>query len=319
MERIKVLVAGCGSIGRRHLRVISERKDVTAGACDVNPQMLQEMKGISAEMELFDSAKPALSWNPDIVIVATPNHLHREWAVKAFEAGAHVLCEKPIANSLEDGNAIVNASRKYEKVLAVGYVQRFRPAIRYVHDLAAGGTMGTLVGGRAMMGTYLTLLSARSDFREKTFGALLVDYTHEIDYLRWIFGEVKEVIARGHNLGNKEKKTRPSLAALVLVFESGALATISLDYIQHPQRRTMEIYGDRKVAEADLQSNEVKVYDCDREGYQMIPCYTERDNWFRAEHQEMIDAVSEKRPPLVSGEDAIKALEIAVKAIEQIE
>ena len=312
------LILGLGSIGQRHLRVISERNDVVTAACDLNEEMLEEAKGISAKSELFDTPQRALAWEPDIVIVATPNHLHREWAVNAFEVGAHVLCEKPIADTLADGKAIVEASKGLNRVLAVGYTQRFRPAVRFVRELAAGGSMGTLIGGRAMVGTYLTLLSARSDFREQSFGALLVDYTHEFDYLRWIFGDVSEVVARGHSLGNKEKKTDPSLAAVILTFESGAIVTVNLDYIQHPQRRTMEIYGDRQVAEADLQSNEVRVFDCDRDGYRTIPCYTERDNWFREEHQDMIGAVTDGGPPLVGGEDALAALAIAVSANEQI-
>jgi predicted dehydrogenase len=319
VERIPILVVGCGSIGRRHLQVLAERRDMALAACDPESAARQAVCDLVPDAELFEDLAEALSrWRPQIVVVAAPNHLHRRVTEMSFAAGAHVLCEKPIADTVADGQAMVAAAQASGRVLAVGYTERYRPALEYVQREAASGELGSLIGGRAMVGTYNTLLCAKTGFRQETFGALLVDYTHEFDFLRWIFGDVEEIVARANNLGEKPKRCRPALAATLLRFENGAIVSVHMDYVQHPQRRQLEVYGDRKSLDLDLQTDTVKVFDCERDGYHTLLFDSDRNNRFRAEHQDMICAVLKGTQPRVTGLDAVKALEIAESAIAQI-
>ena len=91
-----------------------------------------------------------------------------------------------------------------------------------------------------------------------------------------------------------------------------------MDYVQHPERRALEVYGDRKTLDLDLETDSLRIYDCEQDGYRTMQYESERNNQFRMEHQDMIDAVVKGTPPRASGEDGIKALEIAEKAITQI-
>jgi predicted dehydrogenase len=237
-------------------------------------------------------------------------------AEAAFAAGAHVLCEKPIADTLEDGRAMVAAANASGKVLAVGYSERFRPALAHIFQMVASGELGTVVGGRAMVGTYNTLLCAKTDYRAHVSGALLVDYTHEFDFLRAIFGEVADVHCWANDLGGREKRCSPSLAATLLRFQSGAIVSVHMDYVQHPQRRTLEVYGDRRTLELDLETDILRVFDpAQPGGVHSLTFDHDRNNRFRAEHQDILDAVRSGRAPRVTGEDGLKALEIAVRAI----
>ena len=169
-----------------------------------------------------------------------------------------------------------------------------------------------------MVGSYNTLLCARTDFRQKTYGALLVDYTHEFDFLRWIFGEVETVRAMGHALGGKEKRCDPALAAILLRFASGAIVSVHMDYVQHPQRRSLEVYGDRKTLELDLQTDALRIFDSSQDGFLTRQFDPERNHRFRAEHQDMLNAVTQRTLPRVTGEDAVKALDVAESALAQI-
>ena len=315
---MRILVVGCGSIGQRHIGVLAERRDIELAACDTNEDALRIGGGLAPGVTEFRLLERALRWEPDVVVVATPNAAHREVTELSFEAGAHVLCEKPIADTVEDGNAMVAAAEKHQKVLAIGYSERYRPSIEYVHKQAASGALGNLVGGRAMVGTYNTLLCAKTDFRQKTFGALLVDYTHELDFLRWIFGDVQDVACMAHSLGEKEKRCDPGLAATLLRFVSGAIVSVHMDYLQHPQRRALEVFGDRKALVLDLQTDIVRVFDSERDGFHTLAFDADRNNRFRAEHQDIIDAATIGTLPRVSGVDGVRALEIADAAIAQL-
>ncbi|MCK5845706.1 MAG: Gfo/Idh/MocA family oxidoreductase, partial [Victivallales bacterium] len=145
---MKVLVIGCGSIGLRHLSNLSLRDDVDLAAFDPSPEAAGAVETLGGEIEFFDSETAAYEWTPELVVVATPNHLHMPGCLKAFESKAHVLCEKPLADTVANGERIVEAARNAEMVLAVGFTERYRESIQYIIDEAAGGVLGNIIGGR---------------------------------------------------------------------------------------------------------------------------------------------------------------------------
>lgn len=315
---MNVLVVGCGSIGRRHLRLLNERPDVALAACDVDAAARRPVNAIGPSIRFFADLDTALAWKPQIVVVANPNAQHAPTAIRALAAGAHVLCEKPLADSVANGRKMLAAARRRRKVLAVGYTERFRPSLQKVLEIARSGEMGRLTGGRALVGTYNTLLCARTGCRD-AFGTLLVDYTHEFDFLGAIFGKVQDVSCFAHRLGRKRLlTTNPTTAVTVLRYQSGALVSVHMDYVQHPQRRLLEVFGDRKTLELDLQANVLRLFDTRLEGFQSLHFEANRDNQFRAEHEDMMAAVLTGSPPCVTGEAGLQVLQIAEKAIRQI-
>jgi predicted dehydrogenase len=318
--KIKILVAGCGSIGLRHITCLLTRKDVEISAFDLNKEAGQKVRELDDRIIFFSDCDAALEQvQPLITIVCTPNSSHKEMTLKAFCAGSHVLCEKPLADTVADGVEMVEAAKIHSRFLAVGYTERFRESFDYITKKIKSGELGNLTGGRAMVGTYNTLLCAKSDFRSKVFGILIVDYTHEIDMLRSIFGEVKDVVCKANSVAVKELKATPSLASLLLEYESGALVSIHMDYVQHPQRRIMEFFGDKQVIEYDLQTDQVKVYDCNKKGYEVIQFDNIRNERFCLEHQDIINSVLNGTVPRVDGNGAVEVLKIAETALSQIQ
>lgn len=316
---MKFLIIGFGSIGRRHTKLLYERRDIAVGVFDINKSLEREVKKIGKEILFFKSLEEALKWKPEIAIVSTPDIYHAENAILCMKAGINVLCEKPLADTVENGIKMVKTARKYKKVLGVGYSERFRPSIEYIEKLVRNGKLGNLVGGRAMVGTYNTLLCAKTDYYIKQFGSLLLAYTHEFDFLRAIFGEVEDIKCYAHNLGKKKLKANPSLAVSVLKYKNGSIVSVHMDYLQHPQRRSLEVFGDLKTVELDLQTDIMKMFSSDKEGYQVLSFDPDRDTRIKKEHQDFINAVKYRRKPRISGEEGLKALEIAEKAIKQIE
>jgi predicted dehydrogenase len=317
--KMKFLVAGCGSIGLRHIACLCTRKDVEIAAFDLNKEAEQKVKEINERIRFYSDCDEAFAKEkPLITIVCTPNSSHKDISLKAFASGSHVLCEKPIADAVSDGVEMVEAAMKHSKSLAVGYTESFRESFDFITEKIKSGELGNLVGGRALIGTYNTLLCAKSDFRSKIFGVLIVDYTHEIDMLRSIFGEVKDVVCKANSIAVKELKTTPSLASMLLEYQSGALVSIHMDYVQHPQRRIMEFIGDKQVIEYDMQIDQVKIYDCSKKGCEVIQFENIRNERFCLEHQDMINSVTKGTAPRVDGQGAVEVLKIAETAIGQI-
>ena len=321
MEKMRVLAVGCGSIGIRHLRNLALRKDVELAASDISADGERAVKELGMGIEFFRSQEEASSWRPELTIVSTPNHLHLSGAEKAFAAGSHVLCEKPLAESLESGQKIVAAAQKSGKILAVGFTERFRAAIAHIDIAVKNGELGNLIGGRALVGTYNTLLCAKNPAdRLSVFGNLIFDYTHELDLLAGFFGRRKRIECLGNSIAQKELKANPSLAAMLIEYESGAIVSVHMDYVQHPQRRILEIFGDKKSMVYNFQTDTLETYDSGAQGWacETRMFYNVRDEQFQREHDDIIRAVREGSRPKVTGEDGLISLELAGEAASRL-
>jgi predicted dehydrogenase len=319
MDKLKVLVIGCGSIGLRHLRNLTSRQDVELAAADVNGKAEDLVKAIRPDIVFFKSLAQAKSWCPSLTVVSTPNHLHLEGAEWAFEAGSHVLCEKPLADTVANGRKMVESAKKHGRILAVGFTERYRAAIDYMHSEIKNGSLGNLIGGRAMVGTYNTLLCAKNPAdRLNTFGNLLVDYTHELDILDGCFGDYRRLECFGNSIAEKERRANPSLAAILVEYKSGAVVSIHFDYVQHPERRILEIYGDRKTMVYNFKNDTLEIYDCQKQGYEVRTFNNVRDEQFNREHEDVIQAIRTGSRPKVTGEDAMRSLALAEEAIKRL-
>ncbi len=318
-EPMKILVVGCGSIGKRHLDVLSRRSGIEVAACDMTPEAAEAVAAISSNITFFGNQQEAFAWSPSLTVVAVPNQFHRPVAEAAFEARSHVLCEKPIADTVANGKAIVAAAEAAGCRLMVGYTERYRPAFLFIEDMVKKGELGTLVGGRAMVGTYNTIVCSQASANDPMFGSIIVNYTHELDLLGSIFGSAKDVDARSNQLGSKTGiATRPSLAAMLIEYETGALVSVHMDYIQHPQRRLLEIYGDRRTLEYDLQTNTVRIFDTDADGHQTRHFPASRNEIFALEHDDAINMARNNDAPRVTGRQALAVLEVAELAINRL-
>jgi predicted dehydrogenase len=314
--RLKVLVVGCGSIGKRHARLWTERPEAEVWVCDALDANLKAAVAEAPGARPFADYEQALAAGPDAVWVCTPNHLHMPMSLAALEAGCHVMCEKPLADTVANARAIAQAAAASDRFCCVGYTMRSHGGMRRVLEVVESGVLGTLVGGRAMVGTYFTLMCATTPYRMQEENALIVDYTHLLDYLRLIFGDLERVSAESNTLGDLEMRPRPNLFSLLLRYASGALVQCHMDYIQHPQRHTLELYGDRRVLVHDFQTGEMQLYDRDKPGYEVEHITVARDDIYRVQIGEFLRGIRGEQTPLATAEDGVAALQAAAAAIE---
>lgn len=315
IDATTILVVGCGSIGKYHARLLAERDDVQVWLCDILEEHLQAGKQIVPEARAFQDFDEALAASPDAVFVCTPDAFHRPMAVSALEAGCDVFCEKPVADTLESAEAIRDAAEAAPGMLQVGYVLRCHPGIRKLNDMIASGEIGNLVGARALVGAYYTLMRATTDQYLEAPNALVLGYTHQIDYLRLFLGEVVRVSAEADTLGVLDMMPEPNVFSMLLRYRSGVIGEIHLDFVQHPQRHTLELYGDRKTAVLNTEAWQLSIFDRDQEGYQEIPMPVARDELYRTQIAAFLNSVHGDRVPICSVDDGVAAVAVAEAAV----
>jgi predicted dehydrogenase len=220
----RIAVIGAGLIGRKHLGILKEDPAFKiAGIADPAPQAeaYARENGFAHFKEteaLLDKTKP------DGVVIANPNALHRETALLCIARGIPAVVEKPIADTLADARAIVEAAAKANVPVLTGHHRRHNPIMQAARDFVASGAIGKVV---AATGTWLH--RKPDDYFDVTWrkeaggGPILINAIHDIDCLRMVIGEIESVqaTASGKTRGNPVEDT----AAAVLNFANGAIGT----------------------------------------------------------------------------------------------
>ena len=241
---MKFLIAGLGSIGRRHLRNLK-----TLGHTDMLLYRTHQATLPDTDLSgfpTFTDLQQALAEKPNGVIVANPTALHLEVATASAKAGAALLIEKPVSDSLLGIRELQTALDEAGKPALVGFHLRYHPVLRQIKELVDSNQLGKALKAYAHWGEYLPGWHPWEDYRNSYAaradlgGGVLNTLSHPIDYLRWLMGEVRSVSASLNNLSPLELDVEDN-AELLLKFHSGSLATVHLDYYQRPPSHSLEI------------------------------------------------------------------------------
>ncbi len=312
--RTTVLVVGCGSIGKRHARLLHERDDVDVWVCDRIEAHRRDAEKIAPAARAFDDFVAAVAAGPDAVFICTPDASHRPVAVAALDAGCDVFCEKPLAESVESALAIREAQVRCGRMLQVGYIMRFHPGIARIQQMAGGGELGHLIAGRALVGSYYSLMCSTTPFMIEQPNSLVFAYSHQIDYLTAIFGPATRVSAEAAQLGELDMMPRPNVFALMIRYASGAIGQLHLDFVQYPDRHRLDVIGDAKSV--CLDGAELHIFDRGREESEIETFTFERDDLYRRQIEAFLTAARTDRKPAVTIDNGLSAVQIAEAAVK---
>ena len=245
---MKFLIAGLGSIGRRHLRNLKALGQTDLLLYRTHQATLPDTDLV--DYPTYTDLDEALAEKPDGVIVSNPTALHLEVATAAAKAGAALLIEKPVSDSLLGIRELQEALDAAGKPALIGFHLRYHPVLRKIKELIDSDQLGKPLKAHAHWGEYLPGWHPWEDYRHSYAaradlgGGALNTLSHPIDYLRWMMGEVRALSASLDNLSQLELDVEDNVE-LLLKFHSGSLATIHLDYYQRPPSHTLEIVFER--------------------------------------------------------------------------
>lgn len=261
---MKYLIAGLGSIGRRHFRnlIALGEKDIILLRTRKATLPDDELAGYPVETDLHEALK---KHKPDAVIVSNPTSMHLDVAIPAAEAGCAILLEKPISNSIERLDALQVAVEKNKSKVLVAFQFRFHPGLIRAKQLISNGEIGRIISAHVHFGEYLPAWHPWEDYRlgyaarADMGGGVVLTQCHSLDYLPWLVGKVKSVWAFTGKLSDLEVDVEDT-AEIGLRFESGALGNLHLDFNQQPPAHRFEIIGTKGTLKWDLSDGAARIY-----------------------------------------------------------
>jgi predicted dehydrogenase len=301
---LKAGVAGAGVMGRNHARVLADIRDfdlTTVFDMDaVTAQGVADVYGAGA----VTSAEAFVAAGLDAAVVSTPNRTHADLTVALLEKGVHVLVEKPIAATVADARRMIDAAEANGRVLMVGQVERFNPAVEAVKRAIAGEDVISIQITR--VGPFPP--------RMGEVGVVIDLAVHDIDIIRHLTDseivEVQPQLAR-------TKADREDTALLQFRLANGTIAHITTNWVTPYKVRTLQVATQNKFVVADLMSRQVTEYF----GQQPDGSYSTRGvmSWpaepLKKELEAFAHAIRTGEPPAVSGEDGLRNLEVALRCL----
>jgi predicted dehydrogenase len=319
---MRFLIAGFGSIGRRHFRNLLALGEGNIVFYRTGRSTLpeEELNGFPVLYEI----QAALDYKPDAVIVANPTALHLEVAIPAAEAGCSLLLEKPISHSLEGVDELKSALQRGGRKALVGFQFRFHPGLQMVKKLLTDGVIGKPLAARAAWGEYLPAWHPWEDYRQgyaarsDLGGGVVLTLCHPCDSMRWLMGEVVELRAMTGKVSDLELQVE-DVAEVSLRFASGALGSVHVDYFGQPPVHRLYIYGSDGRLEWNNSDGAVHYYAASTGEWKIcaIPEDFERNQLFVDEMKHFIEVAQGKAEPLCTLDDGIRALEIAQEILKQ--
>ena len=330
-KSIKFLIAGLGSIGRRHFRnlIALGEKDIVLLRSHHATLPDEELAGYPVETDLFTALK---KHNPDAVIVANPTALHFDIAIPAAQAGCSILLEKPISHNLERADELERAMGHGGGRLLVGFQFRFHPGLIRTKQLITDGEIGRIISANVHFGEYLPAWHPWEDYRKgyaaraDLGGGVVRTQSHALDYLPWLVGQVESVWGFTGHLSDLEVDVDDT-AKIGVRFKNKALGSLHLDYNQQPPSHTFEIIGTKGSIQWNLADGAVRIYRAaSSEGGKSeeqgkwqaypLPAGWERNVMFMDEMRHFVAMVRDEIQSACPLEDGIRVMKL-INAIEE--
>jgi UDP-N-acetylglucosamine 3-dehydrogenase len=308
-------------MGRNHLRVLSELEDaVLVAVCDQDPNAVAAatrryaMTGYVSWREMLEHE------GLEAVVVAVPTRFHLEVGLAVLEHGLHLLVEKPIAPTLEEGRALVEAATRAGRLLAVGHIERFNPAVRELQKRIAAGELGRVFQVHARR-------EGPFPARIRDVGVVIDLATHDLDVMCQIVGS--DIIRLFAETEQRIHTEHEDMLNALLKFESGAVGVLQVNWLTPTKIRELSVLGERGLFRVNYLTQELTHFkNAEVEGGQdsrshlravsegeVIRFPVVQSEPLRLELQSFIRAVRSGGPVEVDGEAGLRALHLALALI----
>ncbi len=314
----KVGIIGAGTMGRMHAEGWQNTGRAKVEAIyDPRPEAA---KALADRYSASPTDLPTLLERVEIVDVCTPTYTHHQYVIEAAKARKHILCEKPLARTLEQAKEMLEEVKKADIKFMVAQVLRWFPEYRKAKQMIDAGAIGKPAIARTVRGGAFPIGVGDwyADF-EKSGGVILDLIIHDFDFLHWCFGEVERVYAQALTF---KKLDHQDYTLVLLRFRSGVIGHIEGIFAYPPGspfRTAYEIVGDKGMLIFDNQSSmplRILAKAEEKSRGVAVPESPLAENPYFLEIEHFLTCIEEGKEPEVTGEDGFRALRTALAAIE---
>ncbi len=300
MQKIKVGVVGTGIMGSNHARVYSELPNCElVGIADINTVLVDSIAYKYHTKAYYDYGD-LLNAGVEAVSIAVPTIFHADVASFFLRNGIHCLVEKPISVNCKDGEMLVEIARKMNKTLMIGHIERFNPAVQKMKDIIDSGKLGDVI--------IITSRRVGPHPPRITDVGIIIDLaTHDIDIARYLYG--KEPVKIYSKFGSIKYKHEDHVIVL-LDFGKG-VASIEANWFTPHKVRTAVVTGTDGIAYVDYINQTISIFNsqCNMEPK------IEKEEPLKREITHFVECVETGKTPLVTGNDGVKTLKVAINAL----
>jgi predicted dehydrogenase len=315
----RFLIVGLGSIGKRHLqclRTIRPDADITVLRQHGRSKAIPE----GADRVVLD-LESALAYKPLAAIVANPANMHIDTAIDIANAGVHLLVEKPLSHSTERVSELLAICDQKQVVLMVAYVLRFNVGLIAFREALISGKIGRVLSFRAEVGQYLPDWRPGTDYRASVSarnalgGGALLELSHELDYIHWIFGKITGVYAQMVRSGTLEIDVEDVVEGILdIETERGhhCSGSFHLDMLQRAPYRICRAIGQQGTLEWDAIKGSVQWFDAGEQQWSLLYEADDlpRNATYIAQLEQFVTAINGKGINTISGRDGLKVLQL---------
>tara|TARA_B100001123_G_scaffold450565_1_gene622015 strand:- start:1370 stop:2359 length:990 start_codon:yes stop_codon:yes gene_type:complete len=315
----RVAVVGCGSIGTRHIGNL-----LSLGVSDIIA--LDPDSGrrdcIHQQFGVKTCEDEEMVWNyrPDVVLITTPPKLHLELAISAARHGCHFFVEKPLSDRVEGLDELVEICQSRSLITMVGCNMRFHFGPSNVKRLVSEGVIGRPISASLDAGQYMPDWHPDQDYRKRYSaqsrlgGGVILDGIHELDYARWLFGEVAEIFCHGGKLSRLEIDVEDS-ANILMIFKTGISAMVHIDYIQRFYSRSCKVIGEEGTISWDIHGA-LKFFTAKTGKWEVVepPAKYTINDMYVEEMRHFLSCVEQDEATISGVEDASKVTRMALAA-----
>lgn len=317
----RLLIVGLGSIGRRHAYIAREllpRARILA--------LRHSAKSLPADVPIdgvVDTIDQALAFRPQAAVIASPSTFHLDTALQLARQDTHLLVEKPLAAELSGVSELIETCKRTRHVLMTGYNLRFMPSLMKLRELVRSGAIGRPLLASAAVGQYLPEWRPGSDYRKTVSaraalgGGVLLELSHEVDYLLWVLGKAQRVYASLSRSGELEVDVEDcALLTLSMEFDGSPVqVSLQMDFVRRDPIRECTIAGSHGTLRWDGLRGTVFAYTSTK-GWQSVHRDTKKMDSYRAEWRHFLACIKQRSAPLIGGHEGYAVLQVLHAARE---
>jgi predicted dehydrogenase len=314
----RILIVGLGSIGKRHLRLA--RKLLPHSKIAVLRHKIAFTTPEGADY-IFSTFTEAIEFAPHLAVITNPSNFHISAAMPLAKNGVHLFIEKPFSATIIGAKELIDTCKKTNALLSTGYNLRFLLSLQKFKSLIDSEKIGDVWSVRSEVGQFLPNWRFESDYRQSVSaqlalgGGVLLELSHEIDYLRWIFGEVdwvQAVLGKQSDLEIDVEDTAHLIMGFVKKEKKNQLvATLNLDFIRHDTVRTCTAVGKSGSLRWNGLDGTVELWISGTKGWQEIYKHQDgSDESYIEEWNHILFCIEQGSTPMITGEDGLKVVHI---------
>jgi len=313
----KILIIGFGSIGKRHMRNILSKKNMQVIICTKR----NDFKNNEKNVKIVKTIDEGIAERPDIAFVTNETSYHVNTAIKLAKEGIDLFIEKPLSSSTNGIKKLKKIVKDNGIISLIGCDHRFHPCLKKIKEVIDKKRLGRIMSVQVESSSLLSDWHPYEDYRkgysakEELGGGIAMTMTHELDFLRWFFGDIKEIFSITKKISDLEISA-DDISTMTMIFKNNVIGELHLDYFARPQFKSCKIRGTRGTLYWNSDKNSVEIFYNNQKKWKIVfeEKNYERNEMFVKELEYFLKCVSNKKKSFNDIRDAEKIVNVILGA-----